>query len=148
MNDSLITSFHEESLKQLTFKDVKEKAIADFKVPFTDKTLKTEFKRDEWEDLFCSLQLSTLQLLVNDFQNKMYQPAQGGSSERFFVWVFEAVQMLRPMLRTGQFESVKKSLDYIFHYRMRAFLLLVNLQQHLVQLVQRGRGGLILQVWH
>lgn len=65
-----------------------------------------------------------------------------------FVWVFEAVQMLRPMLRTGQFESVKKSLDYIFHYRMRAFLLLVNLQQHLVQLVQRGRGGLILQVWH
>lgn len=100
MNDSLITSFHEESLKQLTFKDVKEKAIADFKVPFTDKTLKTEFKRDEWEDLFCSLQLSTLQLLVNDFQNKMYQPAQGGSSERFFVWVFEAVQMLRPMLRT------------------------------------------------
>lgn len=121
VNDSLITSFHEESLKQLTFKDVKEKAIADFKVPFTDKTLKTEFKRDEWEDLFCSLQLSTLQLLVNDFQNKMYQPAQGGSSERFFVWVFEAVQMLRPMLRTGQFESVKKSLDYIFSLQDAGF---------------------------
>ena len=31
VNDSLITSFHEESLKQLTFKDVKEKAIADLK---------------------------------------------------------------------------------------------------------------------
>ena len=51
----------------------------------------------------------------------MYQPAQGGSSERFFVWVFEAVQMLRPMLRTGQFESVKKSLDYIFSLQDAGF---------------------------
>ncbi|MCF0187815.1 MAG: hypothetical protein HUJ98_15160, partial [Bacteroidaceae bacterium] len=39
---------------------------------------------------------------------------QGGSSERFYVWVFEAVQMLRPMLRTGHLDVVKRSLDYIF----------------------------------
>ena len=41
-------------------------------------------------------------------------PTQGGSSERFFVWVWEAGDMLRPMIRTGHFESVRKSLDYIF----------------------------------
>lgn len=121
VNDSLITTFHEESLKQMTFEGIKEKAIADFKASFTNKTLKTKFKKDEWEDIFCSLQLSTLQFLINDFQKKMYQPVQGGSSERFFVWVFEAVQMLRPMLRTGQFESVKKSLDYIFSLQDAGF---------------------------
>ncbi len=121
MNDSLITSSHEESLRQMTFEEVKEKALDDFKAPFTDKMLKTEFEKEEWEDILCSLQLSTLQLLINDFQKEMYQPVQGGSSERFFVWVFEAVQMLRPMLRTGQFEPVRKSLDYIFSLQDAGF---------------------------
>ena len=72
------------------------------------------FPTDNWQDIFTALQISTQQLLVKfpDKQNLM--PTQGSSSERFFVWVWEAAQMLRPMLRLGYFESVRKSLDYIF----------------------------------
>lgn len=114
INDSLIIPSHLNALKLMSFDDVKKKAIHDFKQPFTDQTLQVQFSKGDWDDILYSLQLSTLQFLIHDIQKKMYQPAQGGSSERFFVWVFEAVQMLRPLLRTGQFEPVKKALDFIF----------------------------------
>ena len=43
------------------------------------------------------------QLLVQ-FPDRTYlTPTQGGTSERYFVWVWEAVCMLKPLLRTGHF---------------------------------------------
>ena len=72
------------------------------------------FPTDNWQDIFTALQISTQQLLVKFPDKENLMPTQGGSSERFFVWVWEAGDMLRPMLRLGHFESVRKSLDYIF----------------------------------
>lgn len=42
------------------------------------------------------------------------QPCQGGSSERFYVWVWEAMWMLLPMLQLGHFEPVRRVIDFIF----------------------------------
>lgn len=114
VNDTCIKSLHQDALKEMTASDIKENAIAGFKSQFTDQTITVDFPTNKWSDILTELQLNTLQLLIQYPNKDCFQPAQGGSSERFYVWVFEAVQMLRPLLRTGQFEAVRKGLDYIF----------------------------------
>jgi hypothetical protein len=95
-------------------KECREKALNNFKSQITKENTEMLFPTDNWQDIFTALQISTQQLLVK-FPDKDYlMPTQGGSSERFFVWVWEAGDMLRPMIRIGHFESVRKSLDYIF----------------------------------
>ena len=56
--------------------------------------------------------LNNLQLLMAD--GDRLRPCQGGSSERFYVWVWEAMCALRPMLRLGYFKQVRKAIDFIF----------------------------------
>ncbi|MCR4572412.1 MAG: hypothetical protein K5787_01460 [Lentisphaeria bacterium] len=56
--------------------------------------------------------LNNLQLLMAD--GDRLRPCQGGSSERFYVWVWEAMCALRPMLRLGYFPQVRKAIDFIF----------------------------------
>ena len=66
---------------------------------------------------FDALQWNSLQLLLeldSPSLGHICQPSQGGSSERFYVWVWEAMQCLRPMLQLGHFAPVKKVLDFIF----------------------------------
>ena len=113
-NDEHITKSHLAALEQATAQEVREQALRHFKSQFTEKNTQMRFPWSDWQDILTELQISTLQLLVK-FPDKMdLMPTQGGSSERFFVWVWEAVHMLRPMLRTGQFEPVRQALDYIF----------------------------------
>lgn len=114
VDDRQITSSHKEALARMSPEEVKSKAIVDFKKELSDQTASLDFQTAQWSDIFTELQLNTLQLLVKYPDKDVFMPSQGSSSERFYVWVFEAVQMLRPLLRTGQFEAVKRSLDYIF----------------------------------
>jgi hypothetical protein len=65
-------------------------------------------------DLFNELQILIRQLLADFGDGNGYTPTQGGTSERFYVWVWEAVHMLRPLLQLGQFESVRQALISIF----------------------------------
>lgn len=67
-------------------------------------------------DLFRSLQFSNLQLLINPsgrLPDDRLQPCQGGTSERFFVWVWEAMASLRPMIRLGHAAEVRKVLEFV-----------------------------------
>lgn len=67
-------------------------------------------------DIFRSLQYMELQLLLNPWKDApahYLQPCQGGSSERFYVWVWEAMEALRPMVRLGHDDKVRKVLEYI-----------------------------------
>lgn len=76
-----------------------------------------EFADQEESDCFDSLQWNSLQLLLeldSPTLGKVLQPSQGGSSERFYVWVWEAMCSLRPMLKLGHFEPVRKVLEFIF----------------------------------
>ncbi len=114
VDDGRITPAHREALMRMDAEEIREMAVAGFSNQFADQSTAIDFSTGEWSDILTGLQLSTLQLLVRYPGKTFFQPAQGGSSERFYVWVFEAVQMLRPLLRTGQFEAVRKSLDYIF----------------------------------
>ena len=67
-------------------------------------------------DVFRCLQFCDLQLLLNPWKDSAapyLQPCQGGSSERFYVWVWEAMFSLRPMARLGHFAEVRKVLEFI-----------------------------------
>ncbi len=63
-------------------------------------------------EAFEAVTLNNLQLLMAD--GNRLRPCQGGSSERFYVWVWEAMCALRPMLRLGYFKQVRKAIDFIF----------------------------------
>ncbi len=114
VNDRNITDNHLTYLEKSSGKEVREQALSHFKNQFTKENTEMSFKTGNWEGIFTALQLSTLQLLVKYPDKDYLMPTQGGSSERFYVWVWEAVHMLRPMLRTGHFEPVRKGLDFIF----------------------------------
>ncbi len=59
-----------------------------------------------------AVRLNNLQLLLE--HDGMLRPCQGGSSERFYVWVWEAMSSLRPMLSLGHFKEVRKVIEFIF----------------------------------
>ena len=68
-------------------------------------------------DIIRALQWSSLQMLTDLDSPKLghvRQPSQGGSSERFFVWVWEAMQSLRPMLKLGHFAPVRQVIEFMF----------------------------------
>ena len=67
----------------------------------------------EQEDAFVeAVRMNNLQLLLE--HDGMFRPCQGGSSERFYVWVWEAMCSLRPMLCLGHFKEVRKVIEFIF----------------------------------
>lgn len=101
-------------LASLKPEDIKDKALEGFRKEFSDDAASMSFDKDKWSDRFTALQLSIKQMLLEYPNVTGWQTAQGGSSERFGVWVFEAVTMLRPMIRTGQLTDVRKGLDFIF----------------------------------
>ncbi len=71
-----------------------------------------DFGTPEINDMFSTLQFCNTQLLLK--KNNILQPCQGGSSERFYVWVWEAMEMLRPMLRLGYFAEVRQVVEFFF----------------------------------
>ena len=78
---------------------------------------RAEFGDAAETDLFYALQWNSLQLLLeldSPKLGKVCQPSQGGTSERFYVWVWEAMQCLRPMLRFGYFAPVRRVLEFFF----------------------------------
>lgn len=75
------------------------------------------YGNDKESDIFRTLQWCSLQMLVDldsPKLGKVRQPSQGGSSERFYVWVWEAMHSLRPMLKLGHFETVRKVIEFMF----------------------------------
>lgn len=89
-------------------------ALKHFQSQCTNEHTQLTFPSDNWDSIFAALQLSTLQLCVKFPGEQSLMPTQGGTSERSFVWVWEALFMLAPMLRLGHFEPVRRSLDFIF----------------------------------
>ena len=89
-------------------------ALKHFKSQITPEHARLTFPQENWDKIFTALQLSTLQLLVRFPGENSLMPTQGGSNERHFVWVWEAMCMLLPMLRLGHFQAVRRALDFIF----------------------------------
>ena len=66
---------------------------------------------------FLTLQRVTRQLLFTmDWPRKgeILFPCQGGMSERFFMWVWEAMCAFLPMMRLGYFREPRRLLEFIF----------------------------------
>lgn len=114
IDDSGATDEEYNLLASLSPSQIEEKAVEGYKKELEGNVAQLNFEKNSWPDIFSSLQLSIKQMLIKYPDKKFYQTAQGGTSERFNCWNFEAVHMLRSMLRTGQFEDVKKGLDFLF----------------------------------
>ena len=91
-----------------------ESAIQDFQALLPDNPAQLVCKQHNLEHIFRQLQFSTLQLLVRFPGRADLVPTQGGSSERHYVWVWEAVEMLSPMLKLGHRKSVLAAIDSLF----------------------------------
>ena len=105
---------HREFLDRTDAAECRQRALSHFKGLFSDKNTTLVCPWPNWQNIFAELQTSALQLLVRFPDETCLMPTQGGSSERFFVWVWEAVHMLRPMLRVGHFEPVRQAVEFIF----------------------------------
>ena len=108
------TDAHRRRLSQIAPEDGRAAALKHFQSQFTPQHARLTFPSESWDKIFTELQLSTLQLLVQFPGERSLMPTQGGSEERHFVWLWEAMFMLLPMLRLGHFEPVRRSLEFIF----------------------------------
>lgn len=110
-----LSSAQEEQLTNDSEPAARDRALSEFKAVTAAETRpQLTMPQDDMDRLFSALQVSNYQMLI-DFKNgKGLQPCQGGSSERFYVWVWEAMCMLLPMLQLGHFEPVKHVVEFIF----------------------------------
>lgn len=76
-------------------------------------SVSASFGDDKEDEVFKALQWCALQLLLDNRKDGTLQTCQGGSSERYYVWVWEALLALRPMLRLGYAKTVRKAIEQI-----------------------------------
>lgn len=108
------TAEDRQRLMQADPQEARAAALKHFQSQFTSEHTQLTFPSESWDRIFTELQFSTLQLCVKFPGEQSFMPTQGGTSERSFVWVWEALFMLAPMLRLGHFQPVRRSLDFIF----------------------------------
>lgn len=114
VNYEEITPAHRQALATARAPVVQAEALAHFQAQLTPELASLTFPTGRWEELFTALQLSTLQLCIRFPDQPWLVPTQGGSTERDYIWVWEAVAMLHPLLSLGHFAPVRQALDYIF----------------------------------
>lgn len=76
-----------------------------------------EFGDERLDNLFRAVQRCSRQLLFEmDWpgRGKTLFPCQGGTSERFFMWVWEALCEFQPLMRLGYFTEAKELLEFIY----------------------------------
>ncbi len=81
------------------------------------KIAQVDFGNDELNHRFQTVQRVTRQLMLTmDWPDygKILFPCQGGTSERFFMWVWEAMCAFHPMMKLGFFEENRRLLEFIF----------------------------------
>ena len=108
------TPAHREALVEADADAVRVRSLADVRAVFDADKTELTFPTQQWDELFTAVQVSTLQLLVRFPDETGLMPTQGGSSERHYVWVWEVMNTLAPMLRLGHFEPVREALDFVF----------------------------------
>ena len=110
-----ITTLQMEALSISDFSTVCSNTLSSYKEETFGKT-SIICPYGDFDDIIKSQQFQVLQLMIDVGDGEPgLKPTQGGTSERFYVWIWEAMHMLKPMLRMGYFELVKKALDNIFY---------------------------------
>lgn len=114
VNEDAVTPAHLDVLAQTEPERDMVVARDDFAAALPDDRARLTFPTQQWGAIFESLQVNTLQMLVRFPDASWLVPTQGGTSERHYVWVGEAVQMLLPLLQLGHTAPVRAAIDYIF----------------------------------
>lgn len=100
-------------LQSATADGIASAAIERFKSSFEKGTASLEFPVNHLDDRFSALQTQLLQFMVGFPGKDTYKTFQSGY-DHYAVWVFEEVQAVRPLLRLGYFDEVRKVVDYVF----------------------------------
>ncbi len=109
-----VTESEVKALERLDAAGSQEAARRHFESVSTGDATELACAAGRWGEIFSHLRISTSQMLLRFPDQRGLVPTQGSSSERHFVWVWEAVCMLMPMLRIGAFAPVREALDFIF----------------------------------
>ena len=110
-----INEKHIAAFRNAKFETTRRDILSEFKaISDSPERARLCLAQDNMDKAFTAMQVCNQQMLI-DLDNAIgLQPCQGGSSERFYVWVWEAMCMLRPMLQLGHFKEVKNVIDFIF----------------------------------
>lgn len=114
LDEKNITPRHAAALRQARFESCHQRARRHFKKMDPPQGTRLEFPTQQWSRIFDEARQSTLQLLVDFQDGRGLMPTQGGSSERYYVWTWEAMCMLAPMLPLGYSTPVRKALEFLF----------------------------------
>jgi len=110
-----LTSAQEEQLTNDSEPAARRRALDAFKAAVESAAIaQLTLTQADLGNVFAALQTSNYQMLIDFGKGRGLQPCQGGSSERFYVWVWEAMCMLLPMLQLGHFKPVKRAVDFVF----------------------------------
>lgn len=112
---------HIETLAAADPEADKQRCIAHFTRGEPGAVATLESAAGQWQDIFFRMQTMIDQMLVRFPGKTGLVPYQGGTTERHFVWVWEAVIMLQPLLRIGRFSEVRQALDTIFSLQDAGF---------------------------
>lgn len=85
-------------------------------------SVRADFGNERENGIYRNLQFCNLQLLLDPWRtgkDSHLMPCQGGTSERFYSWVWEAMCSLRPMTRLGHAAPIRKVLEYILRLQDR-----------------------------
>ncbi len=102
------------SLKGLhtPYDKVEKAAIRKWRALLKDKpVLQTGDEREN--SAIEAIRLNDLQLLMQ-MSDGTLRPCQGGSSERFYVWVWEAMCAVSPLIWLGHFEEARRVIEFVF----------------------------------
>ncbi len=110
-----INEKHRAALLADSWPAARARALSEFKAITDPETrARLTMPQDNMDRIFSALQVSNHQMLIDFADGSGLHPCQGGSSERFYVWVWEAMCMLLPMLQLGHFSPVRRVIEFIF----------------------------------
>ncbi len=115
VNQDAVEPAHLDALAQAEPERDRLVVCAGFDAALPEDRTRLVFPTQRWGEIFEVLQVNTMQMLVRFPNAPWLMPTQGGTSERHYVWVGEAVEMLLPLLALGHAAPVRAALDYIFN---------------------------------
>jgi hypothetical protein len=115
LTDDKSTDIHAQKLKESSRQAARKTVLQEFRET-TDSAgnVSMNLPFNSADGAFSEMQICNYQMLIDFDYLPGLQPCQGGSGERFYVWTWEAMCMLRPMLQLGHFDKAKKAIDFIF----------------------------------
>ena len=106
-------------LLDLDYATLESRAASEFLDATASDAASLRFDHDHWTEIFNSLHKEINQLTIQFPGKSGLVPTQGSNSQYHYVWMWEAMFMMKPLVRTGHDVEVRRVLDYILSFQDR-----------------------------